>query len=128
MTTTQTDTTADRLAEMLQENTGRTILDSGDYYGRHWEQNQDADFQAQPEGRLESWERVAEMEQQTREERQAAGIKAARERGVYLGRQPGTTKAKPARARKLRERGLNDSEIARALGVSRRTVQRYIKP
>lgn len=70
---------------------------------------------------------VAEMEQETRKERQAAGIKAARERGVYIGRQPGTTKAKPARARKLRQRGLNDSEIARALGVSRRTIQRYLK-
>ena len=70
---------------------------------------------------------VAEMEQETRKERQAAGIKAARERGVYIGRQPGTTKAKPSRARKLRQRGLNDSEIARALGVSRRTVQRYLK-
>ena len=58
MTTTQTDptdTTADKLAEMLQENTGRSILDSGDYYGRHWEQNQGTDFEAQPEGRLEFW-------------------------------------------------------------------------
>jgi DNA invertase Pin-like site-specific DNA recombinase len=70
---------------------------------------------------------VAEMEQETRRERQAAGIKAARERGVYLGRRPGTTKAKPSRARKLRQRGLTDSEIARALGVSRRTIQRYLK-
>lgn len=27
------------LAEMLTESTGRSILDSGDHYGRHWEQN-----------------------------------------------------------------------------------------
>jgi hypothetical protein len=27
------------LAEMLTENTGRALLDSGDYYGRHWQQN-----------------------------------------------------------------------------------------
>lgn len=70
---------------------------------------------------------VAEMEQETRRERQMAGIAAARERGVYLGRKRGTTKKKPKRARRLRERGLTDSEIAEALGVSRRTVQRYLK-
>ena len=69
---------------------------------------------------------VAQMEQETRRERQAAGIAAAREAGVYLGRRVGTTKAKPQRASVLRERGLNDSEIATAMGVSRRTVQRYL--
>ena len=69
---------------------------------------------------------VAEMEQETRRERQAAGIAVARECGVYLGRRAGTTKAKPTRVHKLRERGLTDTEIATALGVSRRTVQRYL--
>jgi len=57
MTATATDTTADKLAEMLQENTGRSILDSGDYYGRNWQQNQDVDFEKQQEGRLEFWQR-----------------------------------------------------------------------
>ena len=69
---------------------------------------------------------IAEMEQETRRERQAVGIAAAKEAGVYLGRQPGTTKGKPSRARRLRERGLTDTEIANAMGVSRRTVQRYL--
>ena len=69
---------------------------------------------------------VAQMEQETRRERQAAGIAAARESGKYLGRKSGTTKAKPARAVQLRERGLTDGEIATAMGVSRRTVQRYL--
>ena len=69
---------------------------------------------------------VAEMEQETRRERQRAGIDAARERGVYLGRRAGTTKAKPKRAAQLRERGLSDGEISTAMGVSRRTVQRYL--
>ena len=69
---------------------------------------------------------VAEMEQETRRERQAAGIAAARERGVYSGRIAGTTKAKPERAARLRDRGMSDNEIATALGVSRRTVQRYL--
>jgi DNA invertase Pin-like site-specific DNA recombinase len=70
---------------------------------------------------------VAEMEQENRRERQAAGIAAAKERGVYIGRVPGTTKAPPNRAKGLRKRGLNDSEIAEAMGISRRTVQRYLK-
>ena len=70
---------------------------------------------------------VAEMEQETRRERQAAGIAVAKERGVYKGRKPGTTRAKPQRAARLREKGLTDAEIAEALGTSRRTVQRYLR-
>jgi DNA invertase Pin-like site-specific DNA recombinase len=70
---------------------------------------------------------VAEMEQETRRERQAVGIEAAKKRGVYKGRKPNTFKAKPERARKLREQGLKDHEIATALGVTRRTVQRYLR-
>jgi DNA invertase Pin-like site-specific DNA recombinase len=69
---------------------------------------------------------VAEMEQQTRRERQAVGIREAKEEGRYKGRKPGTFKAKPQRAITLRKRGLKDSEIAQALGVTRRTVQRYL--
>lgn len=70
---------------------------------------------------------VAEMEQETRRERQAAGIAAARQRGVYFGRKRGTTKAKPKRALELRAKGLNDAEIGKALGISRRSVQRYLR-
>src|SRR5271157_1483345 len=70
---------------------------------------------------------VAEMEQQNRRERQAAGIAAAKEQGIYIGRMPGTTKATPSRAKVLRKTGLTDGEIAKAMGVSRRTVQRYLK-
>jgi DNA invertase Pin-like site-specific DNA recombinase len=69
---------------------------------------------------------VAEMEQSTRRERQAEGIAVAREKGVYKGRKPGSTVAKPARARQLRRQGLKDAEIAAALGVTRRTVLRYV--
>ncbi len=70
---------------------------------------------------------VAEMEQETRRERQAVGIAAAKDRGVYTGRKIGTTKAKPVRAVQLREKGMTDAEIATALGCSRRTVQRYLR-
>lgn len=37
-----------KLAAMLTENTGRSFLDSGDYYGRNWQQNQGRDFESQP--------------------------------------------------------------------------------
>jgi DNA invertase Pin-like site-specific DNA recombinase len=69
---------------------------------------------------------LAEMEQQTRRERQAAGIAVAKQEGKYKGRKAGTTKATPARARQLRKQGLTDDEIASALSVTRRTVQRYL--
>lgn len=70
---------------------------------------------------------VAEMEQETRRERQRAGIDAAKTRGVYQGRKAGTTKAKPVRARALARHGLTHNEIAQAMGVSRRTVIRYLQ-
>ncbi len=69
---------------------------------------------------------VAEMEQQTRRERQAAGIAVAKRNGVYQGRKAGSRKADAARALALRSKGLNDTEIATALRVARRTVQRYL--
>ena len=69
---------------------------------------------------------LAAIEKETITERQAAGIAAAKSRGVYKGRKPGTTKAKPKRARQLAERGFRQTEIAQALGVSTRTVARYL--
>ena len=69
---------------------------------------------------------VAEIELEHRRERQAAGIRVAKKRGAYQGRKAGTTKAKPARALELRERGLSSKEIATAMGVSVRTVFRYL--
>lgn len=70
---------------------------------------------------------VAEMEQETRRERQRAGIEVAKEEGKYKGRKKGTTKGRPQRARLLREQGLTLAEIATALGVSRMTVCRYLR-
>jgi len=70
---------------------------------------------------------VGEMEQETRRERQAAGIAAAKERGIYVGRKAGSTKANPHRARQLAARGLTHREIATALGISRRSVVRYLQ-
>jgi DNA invertase Pin-like site-specific DNA recombinase len=69
---------------------------------------------------------LSELEWSDRKERQEAGIAAAKKKGVYKGRQPGTTKGKPARARELAARGLKAPEIATAMGVSERTVFRYL--
>ena len=69
---------------------------------------------------------LAEIEMEYRQERQAAGIAVAKKRGVYRGRQKGTTKARPRRARILRRQGLTIPEIANALQVSERTVFRYL--
>lgn len=71
---------------------------------------------------------IAEMELQHSKERQAIGIALARKRGVYKGRQTGTTKATPKRAQELRKQGLTIPEIANALNVSQRTVFNYLRP
>src|SRR5712692_10746086 len=63
---------------------------------------------------------LAEIEWEYRRERQAAGIAVAKARGVYHGRQKGTTKAQPQRAVTLRQWGLTMLEIATASGVSER--------
>jgi DNA invertase Pin-like site-specific DNA recombinase len=69
---------------------------------------------------------LAEIEWEYRLERQKVGIKQAKTRGVYKGRKPGTTIAKPQRARELRGLGNSPVEIAKSLGVSLRTVFRYL--
>lgn len=69
---------------------------------------------------------VAEMEQETRRERQAAGIAAAKEKGTYTGRKPGSFKAIPKKACDLRSKGLTVGEVASTLGVSTRTAHRYL--
>jgi len=47
---------------MLRENTGRQMLDSGDYYGRNWQRNQFLDFDAQPESIMETYVRKGELD------------------------------------------------------------------
>lgn len=70
---------------------------------------------------------LAEIELEYRQQRQMAGIEVAKKKGVYKGRQQGTTKAAPVRAQELRLKGLKIAEIATALGTSTRTVQRYLR-
>lgn len=71
---------------------------------------------------------ISEMEQQTRRERQAAGIAVAKERGIYTGRKKGATKKgiDTSRAAELRAKGATQDEIAQALGVSVSSVRRYL--
>lgn len=57
MTTTITRT-HEVLAEMMTENTGRHILDSGDAYGRHWQRNAGMtahDFAEAPKAWADKW-------------------------------------------------------------------------
>jgi DNA invertase Pin-like site-specific DNA recombinase len=70
---------------------------------------------------------VHQMDYENRREAQAAGIRAAKKAGKYLGRPEGTLKAEPARTLELRKQGLKDQEIANAMKISRSTVQRYLK-
>ena len=58
---------------------------------------------------------------------EAAGIEVARKKGMFKGRQKGTTKGKPHRAKKLKGQGLTAPEIAKAMGTSLRTVWRYLE-
>jgi DNA invertase Pin-like site-specific DNA recombinase len=70
---------------------------------------------------------LAEIEYGNIRERQRAGIEAAKARGVYKGRPAAPKKPKAARARSLKARGFSAQETAKTLGVSRRTVLRYLK-
>ena len=70
---------------------------------------------------------IAEIELQHVKERQTVGIALAKQRGVYKGRKHGATKAKPQRAKELRDKGMTLPEIAQALHVDKRTVSRYLK-
>lgn len=70
---------------------------------------------------------VAEMEQETRRERQAAGIEAAKAAGIYKGRKPGSTKADVGKMAELRAKGRTDAEIAAIVGTSRQTVWRCLR-
>lgn len=69
---------------------------------------------------------LGEIELENIRDRQAAGISLAKKRGIYEGRKAGTTKAKPARAAELREKGLKIGEIAKSMGISEATVKRYL--
>lgn len=70
---------------------------------------------------------ITQIEAERSRERQAAGIEAAKKRGVYRGRKPGTLKADPARARALKKQGMKSKDIMELLGIrSRATLAKYL--
>ncbi|MCO8124739.1 recombinase family protein [Stieleria sp. TO1_6] len=73
---------------------------------------------------------VAEMELEAIKERQAIGIAAAKERGVYKNnglRRKGYRKADAKRVVALRKDGVPAATISRDLGIARSTVYAYLK-
>jgi len=70
---------------------------------------------------------LAEMDRAYRRERQKPGIEVARKAGAYLGRKKGTTKSNPEQVAELWKKGHTVEQIARSLGISKRTVWRYLK-
>ena len=67
---------------------------------------------------------LAEFERAIIIERTSAGLKAAKARGVQLGRKPSLTPAQIKHARKLIDGGENPRAVARTLGVNRSTLYR----
>jgi hypothetical protein len=47
--------TSDVIKDMLTENTGRHLLDSGGAYGRNWERNKERSFEEEPVSEQEIW-------------------------------------------------------------------------
>jgi DNA invertase Pin-like site-specific DNA recombinase len=68
---------------------------------------------------------VAEMERKLILERQRAGIEAAKAKGVYRGRKPSVP---IDRVHEMKAAGHGPSAIAKALGISRMSVHRVLRP
>ncbi|PHR88862.1 MAG: hypothetical protein COA78_36215 [Blastopirellula sp.] len=68
-----------------------------------------------------------QIEQEARRERQAIGITRAKAEGKYLGTKAGRRKGKPSRAAALIAKGNTIEEAGKSLGVSTRTIKRYLK-
>lgn len=70
---------------------------------------------------------LAEFERNLIRERTAAGLAAARARGRTGGRPPKMTPNKIRQAKKMRDSGMSQVEIAEILGVGRTTLYRHLK-
>jgi DNA invertase Pin-like site-specific DNA recombinase len=69
---------------------------------------------------------IAQFERQIMLERQREGIAKAKAEGKYKGRAP-TARAKSAEVRALIRDGIGATEIARRLGIGRRSVYRILE-
>jgi DNA invertase Pin-like site-specific DNA recombinase len=117
----------DRISRKLREGID-TICDWVDQGIRLVSVTQQIDF-AGPTGKMFASVllAVAELEQETRKERQAVGIAAAKKRGVYKGRKSGTLKVDPDRIAALRSKGIKVKEIATMMNVTEMTIYRHLK-
>lgn len=81
-----------------------------------------------PSGRFlfHSLSAVAELERDLIRERVAAGVRAARKRGVRFGRPKVLSEEQRARVRRLRASGTTIRAIAETLGVSKSAVSREL--
>lgn len=71
---------------------------------------------------------IGEMELEHIKERQAVGITEAKKQGKYKGRKPGTKKKiDENQLIALKQKGAKNTEIAKLLGVSVKTVSRRLK-
>ena len=68
----------------------------------------------------------AQLERDTMIERTRAGLAAAAANGRKGGRPRKADVADAAKARSLRDKGINATDIAKVLGVSRATIYRYL--
>lgn len=70
---------------------------------------------------------IAEFERSLIQERTAAGVDAARKRGVKLGRRKSLTASQVSHAKALIEAGESPSDVARSLKVGRSTLYRALQ-
>jgi DNA invertase Pin-like site-specific DNA recombinase len=70
---------------------------------------------------------IAQFELSLVKERTVAGIAAARAKGVRVGRPPVMNLTKITAAKEMNDAGMSTSEIAEALGVSRRSIYRALQ-
>jgi DNA invertase Pin-like site-specific DNA recombinase len=76
---------------------------------------------------------LAELEIELKRDRAAAGVRIAREQGRRLGRKPGLSEASKEKARMVKKLytsqapGYSVSEICRMIGVSKKTLYRYLE-
>ena len=69
---------------------------------------------------------LAEFEQALITERTRAGIKAAKRRGVKLGRKPALSPEQITHARKLIDKGESPGDVAKLLKVARSTLYKSL--
>ena len=70
---------------------------------------------------------IAQFELSLVKERTIAGIQAARNRGVRIGRPPKVTLTKIEAAKEMKAAGMSTADIGEALGLSRRSVYRALQ-